>query len=145
MGAEPWDYFTPYKPDINEVLQELRKQEFEAGRYYGGYDDGPCHDSIEEAMQAADSDGTCSILDIVMASEVPDNELEPDCAITYPLKPERLIELFGTDKPTRKLIEENQSAVDCIFDEIDRGSSRYIIVYEDGRPSEVLFLGYSYD
>ncbi len=145
VGAEPWEYLTPYKSDINQVLQELRKQEFEAGRYSGGNDDGPNHDSIEEAMEAGDADGTCSILDIETASEVPDNELEPDCGITYPLTSARLQELFGTDRPTAAMIKQGTDAVDEIYDGIGRGSSKYIVLYENDKPSEILFLGYSYD
>ena len=36
MGGNPWNYFTPYQPDINSALQNLREQEFRAGRY--GFD-----------------------------------------------------------------------------------------------------------
>lgn len=37
MGGNPWQYFTPYQRDINEALQNLREQEFRAGRYGSAY------------------------------------------------------------------------------------------------------------
>jgi hypothetical protein len=33
MGTEPYWYFVEYQSDIDGALQELRKREFEAGRY----------------------------------------------------------------------------------------------------------------
>ena len=35
MGANPYFYFTKYQSDINNALQELRQQEFEAGALVG--------------------------------------------------------------------------------------------------------------
>jgi hypothetical protein len=32
-----------------------------------------------------------------------------------------------------------------LFDELERGQGVYIIVYEDEKPSEIFFAGYSYD
>ena len=28
MGAEPWEYFVPYEPDIQAALHKLRQREF---------------------------------------------------------------------------------------------------------------------
>jgi hypothetical protein len=144
MGAEPWDYLTEYKDDVDSVLQALRKREFEAGRYAGGGDDGPQHESIEEAMEDADADGTCSILDIRSASPVPDSSPEePDCGIAYPLPKAKLIELFGTDKPSVQDVEES----DELYDLIGRGSCIYVLVYDGNpeKPSGIYWAGYSYD
>ena len=33
MGGHPWFYFVAYQSDINIALQNLRRREFEAGRY----------------------------------------------------------------------------------------------------------------
>ncbi len=54
---------------------------------------------------------------------------------------EELMEFFGTTKPTRAHIEEN----DEFLDDIDRGQGIYIIAYENDQPSEIYFAGYSYD
>jgi len=83
MGAEPYYYFVPYQADINAALRTLRQREFEAGRYNPvmpfpsrflplGPDSpspGRRHDSIEEALEDSDADGTRSILDIERVSD----------------------------------------------------------------------------
>jgi hypothetical protein len=144
MGAEPWDYVTEYSKDAESVLQALREKEFKAGRYNGGSSQGPQHDSIEEAMEDADSDGTCSILDIESASAVPDSSPdEPDSGVAYPLPHEKLIELFGTEKPSLQQVQNNPE----LYDLIGRGSCIYIIIYRanEDTPSGIYWAGYSYD
>jgi hypothetical protein len=148
MGGHPWFYFVEYEPDIGAALQKLRRREFEAGRYNPAVDfpdfpvtpespaPGAQHDSIEEAMEDADADGTRSILDMERISD------EPDFNAVTPLPPERLLELFGTDKPTHEMIDES----DELFEALDeRGQGVYVIVYEGERPSEIFFAGYSFD
>jgi len=51
------------------------------------------------------------------------------------------MELFGTAEPTREMIEEN----DDFFEDIERGQGIYIVAYDEGRPSEICFAGYSFD
>lgn len=34
MGASEWRYFTPYQPDIQQALQQLRENVYRQGRYY---------------------------------------------------------------------------------------------------------------
>ena len=70
MGGEPYWYFVKYKPDLDAVLDELRQREFQAGRYNPAMPflnfpidlsvpgPGAQHDSIEEAFEEADADGT---------------------------------------------------------------------------------------
>jgi len=147
MGAEPWFYFVPYQPDINRALQDLRRREFEAGRYNpvmwmppfpvdsNSPAPGRGHASIEEAMEAADADGTRSILDMERISDTPD-----DGAVVA-LPKEELIALFGTDKPTREMIEDN----DDLFEMLERGQGVYVIAYQDDEPSQIYFAGYSFD
>ena len=65
----------------------------------------------------------------------------PDFGAVTPLQKEELLELFGTDKPTREMLEAN----DDLFEPIERGQGIYIIVYKDEQPSEIFFAGYSYD
>lgn len=147
MGGHPWFYFVQYQPDINGALQALRQREFKAGRYnpviwfpeFPVNDDspapGPPHASIEEAFEDADASGTRSILDMERVSEV------PDYGAVSPVPGHVLLSLFGTDKPTREMVEANYE----LYDLIERGQGIYIIVYEEDRPSEIFFAGYSYD
>ena len=147
MGGHPWFYFVAYQPDINIALQELRQREFAAGRYnpvlwmppfpvdVNSPAPGAQHASIEEAMEDADADGTRSILDMERISDT------PDYGAVVPLSKEEVIDLFGTDKPTRKMIEVN----DDLFEMLERGQGVYVIAYQDDKPSEIYFAGYSYD
>jgi hypothetical protein len=147
MGAEPYFYFVEYQEDLDQALQGLRRREFLAGRYSPAMEvlrfpvdpkapsPGAQHDSIEEAFEDADADGTRSILDLDRISE------EPDFGAVTPLSDEVLREIYGTDRPTRKMIEKNMG----FFDELDRGHGTAIVVWRDDQPDEIFFAGYSYD
>ena len=147
MGGHPWFYFVAYQSDISGALQELRRREFEAGRYNPAMwmppfpvdanspAPGAQHASIEEAMEDADADGTRSILDMERISDT------PDYGAVVALPNEVLLDLFGTDKPTREMIEDN----DDLFEMLERGQGVYVIAYQDDKPSEIYFAGYSYD
>lgn len=148
MGGHPWFYFVEYEPDVNAALRKLRQREFEAGRYNPAVDfpefpltaDSPApgaqHDSIDEAIEDADADGTRSILDMERVSD------EPDYNAVAPMPRETLLELFGTERPSREMVDES----DGLFELMDeRGQGVYVIVYEGERPSEIFFAGYSFD
>lgn len=81
MGAEPWNYFVPYEPNIQSALGKLRQQEFAAGRFRGS-ELNPT--SIEEACKSMDADGTASILDIERISD------DADYSTVYPLSASEL-------------------------------------------------------
>jgi hypothetical protein len=147
MGAEAYVYFVKYQPDVNAALQQLRQREFRAGRYnpvmpfppFPVGDQSPSpgaqHDSIEEAIEDSDADGTRSILDLYRVGD------EPDFGVVTPVDEELLEELYGTTRPTREMIEQDME----FFEEIDRGQGVYIVAYENDEPSELCFAGYSYD
>lgn len=147
MGANPYFYFVPYNQDVEAALQELRDREFQAGRYNpvipflefpvgpGSPAPGAEHDSIDEALEASAEDGTRSILDIQGVAE------EPDFLMAAPLGDAYLLSLFGTDQPTREIVEQNME----FFEDLERGHCVYIILYKSGRPDEILFAGYSID
>ena len=147
MGGHPWFYFVEYEPDVDAALQKLRRREFEAGRYNPAvwFPDFPVtpespapgaqHGSIEEAQEEADADGTRSILDMERVGD------EADFGVVAPLARETLLELFGTEQPTREMVEGS----DELYEVLERGQGVYVIVHEGGRPSEIFFAGYSYD
>lgn len=167
MGSHPYFYYTKYQPDVNSALQSLRKQEFEAGRYSPAMfmtlftfpptdqsiSPGARHASIDDALDDAEADGTGSILDIEKISNEP--EFLSSCALSA----DETQALFGTDKPTRQMVEDiivaegeldhweetGYSIEDEFWDVIGRGESRYIILYDDEQPSEIFFIGYSVD
>ncbi len=159
MGGHAWWYFVDYQPDINKALQELRQREHQAGRYFPvdrlpkfpvnpNHVPGCKHASINEAMKAADAAGTRSILDMERIGT------QPDYGTVVPVEKARLIELFGTDKPKRAMIDSEDDdfdedasgdGVEELFEDIKRGRGIYIILYANEKPSEIFFAGISYD
>ncbi len=150
MGAEQWAYSVSYQPDIAKALHELREREFRAGRYYPvewfppflPAADAPApgaeHDSIEEAIEAADDEGTRSILDIETVGTDPDAF---EAGTVVPLSEETLADSFGTAQPTREILEEHLEE----FVSLDRGEGAYIVTYREGKPAEIFFIGCTYD
>jgi hypothetical protein len=147
MGADPYWYFVKYQANIDKALQELREREFTAGRYnpvtpFPPFPVGPDsptpgaqHDSIEEAFEDADADGTRSILDIQRVAD------DPDFCVAAPLSQADLQGLYGTAEPTREMIENNMD----FLEDVDRGHCVYIIAHKNGKPDEICFAGYSFD
>lgn len=101
-----------------------------------GESPGAQHATIDEAREAAEADGTRSILDLDHISD------EPEFCAASPVPEEELIRYFGTTKPTREMAEENDS---MILEEVDRGHGVYYLIYRDGKPDEIYFGGYSFD
>jgi hypothetical protein len=147
MGAHPYWYFTRYEEDVEAAMDKLRRREFEAGRYNpampiiefpvdpAAESSGAQHLSIQHAREAADADGTRSILDIEGIGDM------IQIGVAARLDEESLEELYETTKPTREMIEGNMD----FFEQIDRGQAIYIVVYKGGRPDELFFAGYSFD
>jgi hypothetical protein len=146
MGAHPWFYFVPYESDVEKCLEALQRRELEAGRYNPvepfprfpldlNHRPGGQHASVEAARTAASASGTRSILDVTGIGAA------PDFGVVAPLDETELIDLFGLAEPTAADIE----ASDALFDGIERGHALYIVAYENGKPSQIFFAGYSYD
>lgn len=148
MGGHFWFYFVPYEQDVNQALQSLRRREFRAGRYNPAVrfpnfpvesadtiSPGVQHDSIEEALEASNADGTRSILDMQrVGTELGDG-------VVVPLSKEQLQRCYETQQPTRDMIEANME----FAEDIERGQGVYTVAYENGQPAELFFAGYSYD
>jgi hypothetical protein len=180
MGADSYYYYTKYQSNLNAVLQDLRHQEFQAGRYnpviqlpdFPVTESSPApgaqHDSIEAALRASDADGTRSILDILRVANQPcplsRDELEiawlggdncemigEICNTAFPLSDVELHALFGTEQPGHEIVQSvilgdiNSEASEAFWDSLDRGMAKYIIIYEGEQPSEVFFVGFSFD
>jgi hypothetical protein len=146
MGAIHYSYFVAHRPDVGAALHELREREFRAGRYYPvmfcapgpiGPDapaPGPQHPTIRAALRASGANGTRSILDLDRVAAM------PQLGAVAPLPDDVLLELYGTTRPTRELIEQGADS-----EYIERGQGIYVVVYKDDRPDELYFAGYSYD
>jgi hypothetical protein len=103
--------------------------------------------SIQQALHDCSEEGTRSIIDIMHIAD------EPDSCAASPLTEEDLMLAFGTTCPTRDIVESafmrpNLAAsakIDPIRNGIGRGQARYVIVYDEGKPSQIFFMGYSFD
>jgi hypothetical protein len=149
MGGHPWFYVVDYDSNPGRALELLRQREFRAGRYNPAMpfppfpigpetpSPGPKHRSIDEAREAAAEDGTRSILDIDAVSD------QPDYCMAAPLDPEILRDIYGTDRPSRTMVEEDDYEFLEALEE--RGQGCYFTLYEDDRPAFLLFAGYSFD
>jgi hypothetical protein len=133
MGAEPYSYLVDYEEDVQSALNKLRRKVFESGEFATA-DLNP--GTPEEALEMADEDGTASILDIMTVSD------EPELCTASPFSKQELEEVYGTDQPTVAMLEDN---FDDLWEEIERGMARYVIAYEEAKPSKIFFAGYSFD
>jgi hypothetical protein len=146
MGAVPYSYFVKYRSDIDAALRELREREFRAGRYHpvmpfpahADYPEAPApgarHRTIREALRASGANGTRSILDLERVSK------EPRLGAVAPLSEEALLDLYGTTRPTREMVEQGANS-----EYLERGQGIYLVVYRDDQPDELYFAGLSYD
>jgi hypothetical protein len=132
MGAEPYDYTVPYESDVQAALDKLRRQVFQSGQFNGAQFNPA---SPEEALEMTDADGTRSILDINRVSDT------PDFCCAAPFSSHELQQYFGTDKPTKAMLDESEE----FWDDLERGMARYVILYEGDEPTSIYFAGYSFD
>jgi hypothetical protein len=147
MGAHPYWYVVKYQPDIDSALQELRRREFRAGRYnpvirfldfpLGPHPPAPGaqHSTMAEALEDSDADGTRSIIDLDHISD------EPEFGAVTAIGDEKLVEFFGTTRPTREVVEGSHE----LWEDLERGQGVYVILYKDDRPDGIYFAGYSCD
>ncbi len=148
MAGEAWSYVVPFQADVNQALQDLRRREFEAGRYNPVQPfpefpvdlekpgPGAQHATIEEAKEASDMDGTRSILDVEQVGT------DPEPGMVTELPADVAEELFGSEQPTAALVEDVLAVLGQL---VDRGQGIYVILYLGDSPSEILFAGVSWD
>jgi hypothetical protein len=145
MGAEPWSCFVPYQPDIEAALLSAQEQEFAAGRYRIIDPDNPPA-TIDEARLQGDAGGTCSVLDMFGVIDSPHEVIDEqytgtDYGMVAPLSPQRLIQLYATEAPSRETVQNGHG----IYEWLDRGIGAYVVVYDGTTPTEIFFAGYSFD
>ncbi|MBW4693924.1 MAG: hypothetical protein KME27_19445 [Lyngbya sp. HA4199-MV5] len=127
-GFDPADFDTP-TASAEELIEEH----------------GSLEAAIEAVFAASEPDGTTSILDMFQVSE------EPETCAVCPLSKDDLLRLLGTDKPTHEIVgailiqEQNPDACEEFWGSIGRGEGRYILLYQNDKPTEVFFAGYSFD
>jgi hypothetical protein len=152
MGARFWSYFVPYQEDLSAALESLREQEFRAGRFWQPSEVRPGFfgrllgqspsrprppRSISEAIKTADASaiGTRSILDMERISDAPAHNA------AWLIPRAELLRLFGTEQPTRKMVEDSEE----LIEQIDRGQGVCVVTFQQGKPDGIYFAGYSFD
>jgi len=140
-GGSGWSYFAPYESDTPAALQKLRWDVFRKGDYYK-VDPKRKAKSPEHALRLNGEDGTHSIIDIMKAATAPSDACE--IGAVCPLSKAKLVELFGTERPTRAKIESTDAGgqLQSLF---SGGSGVYVVVYERNAPKSIYFAGHSGD
>jgi len=124
-AAAPW-------PQIEQIMEQLRPLMPR---------ERPKAKTIEELLEQRAESGTHSILDIQHISHV------PEFGAVNPMPSEQLVKLFGTDKPTRKMVEDKLGDYELVEHPLvsERWQGIYFVVYRDGKPDELYFMGTSGD
>ncbi|MGI5170408.1 hypothetical protein ACQEU3_39265 [Spirillospora sp. CA-253888] len=148
MGASGWEYFVPYQEDLQQALQELRDQVFQAREYLWDpwvpeEQRRPWPATIEAlwADEVVQHNGTHSILDMFQVLDadavVPDQE---SAFAVQVVGPEEAFRHLGARKITRAHVPEF---------EVFRGwrwFGRCAVLHDDrGVPTEICFWGFSGD
>ena len=164
MGASAWNYIVAYQPDIQAALDALRHEQFATWKQAHPR---KRYKSIDALLSDVGADGTSSILDVNRISTTPLTATKHDFShydfhnpqdmarfmavmnerigMMYPLSKEDYLTLFGTAQPTRQDIEQCTSALDTLYERIERDSGIYLILYQNGVPTEIYFMGISGD
>jgi len=97
--------------------------------------------SIEELLEKQGESGTHSILDIQHISEA------PEFRAVSPMPLKELKRIFGTDKPTRKMVEARLGDYDLVEHPLvsERWQGIYFAIYCDDEPDGIFFMGTSGD
>lgn len=140
-GASGWSYFVPYEQNTKAALERLRWDVFRKGNYYKLRPDQKAK-SPEHALRLNDTEGTHSIIDIQKVAPFPSSSCE--LGAVCPLSPAALVELFGTQRPSRAAVEA-LAQDKRLLSRLQRWSGVYVVVYEGSSPKWLYFTGYSGD
>ena len=94
--------------------------------------------TIKEAEERSDAQGTKSILDIERISS------QPEMGVATALPHNVYVQFFGTEKPTREMIERAVKTKG-LLDDVERWQAIYVIAFKNDRPDEIFFGGWSGD
>lgn len=120
------------RQQIEQIMQQLQPLMPSAS---------PKPKTIEELLEQRAESGTHSILDIQHVSDV------PEFGAVSLMPGEEMMKLFGTNKPTRKMVEDKLGDYDLVEHPLvsERWQGIYFVVYCDDRPEELFFMGTSGD
>lgn len=125
MSTEPFEYTVPYEPDIQAALDKLRQHAFRALGVEGSID--------PEKLLEADSEE--DIPPIGYINQISDS---PKLYCASRLTDDELDEYFETLTPTLDHLQMSRE----FWEDIDRGTARYVVLYEGNLPQRICFAGY---
>ena len=126
MGADSWSHWQPWSKSLKATLVAAQAVALEEQGY----------ESVDEALEATEADGTASVIDITGFVE------EPEAAHCWELTAEECAEHLGAEKPTRAAIEEK---IDGLVEGLGRGESLCVVAWKKEKPEAVYFAGWSFD
>jgi hypothetical protein len=146
VGASGWSYVVEYRGDPGAALAELRYTTLSRGDYFwdsvsdGHLGSRPASLAALDALRETEEFweiGTHSVLDV---DRVVPGPTGPEGTVR-PLSQRETVALFGTATPTRAHFDAVAGTLPP--DEGWRGV--YLLLYRDGRPTEIAFWGCSGD
>lgn len=140
-GASGWSYFVPYEISTQAALDRLRWEVFRKGSYFK-LRPGQKAKSPDQAFRLNETEGTHSIIDIQKAAAAPAAACE--LGSVCPLSPAALVELFGTEKPSRAAVEA-LAQDPRLLSRVQSWTGIYVVVYESNAPKWLYFTGFSGD
>jgi hypothetical protein len=159
VGASGWSYLVPYDVDVERAFRALRADVF-ARRDYHCQDPSQKFATIRDLLLAQAEDGTHSILDMNRVTTDPapapaDLQEMQERLVTaiatggaatgphgtvFRMSDAELTACFGTTRPTGKPDDTVLSKLP-----IERGTGRYVVIYDGGTASALWFAGVSGD
>lgn len=91
--------------------------------------------SIKEAVKRSGESGTRSILDIERIAKTP-----ASCCAAL-LTNEEMAHYFAGQTPMIRMVEECKD----LWNDLERGMARCVLIHEGGAPKELVFVGYPFD
>lgn len=148
MGASGWRYVVPYQNDLGAALDRLRREVFAGGDFVSPESqDLPIPESVDDLLEETYGEfmGTCGTHSVIDMLHVVTDVRDQDYCTIRPLTDEEARQLFGTPQPDQVGFD----AVDAItlLDSVTGGNwtGRSVVLWADGKPSEIAFWGISGD
>ena len=136
MGTEPWYVIEKWEQDLTPVLARAQSRALSTGEYGPSYSRGePTNATIDEVREFYEQVDTISesVLDVRAIAD------EPGVCEAGPFSDEVLEEMLGSTTPSRETaIAQLSELWSCLAS----GQAAYVVLYRDGEPDEVLFVGH---
>lgn len=121
------------------ALPKARLKVFNDGRYLWGDDEAPSTLAKLDALVTASRKKRNSPgIECGCLLDVTGVDAEPGYGLTGPFSDEALVKVLGTARPSRRVFKQKG---DDLFELLDRGQCGHLLLWKDGKPSHVAFLG----